>query len=231
MTAQLQLFMILGAVVLLLIIVGGLYDFIVATFGWWNEMFTTRVIGLGETLADKAKLVFKVNTGAAVFGLGYIIGLKYAFIITLGSLAVWWVLVPGMGVIFHDQVLNAWNPELTTAVGAMSPEEIFKYYGKSIGIGGIAMAGIIGIIKSWGIIKSAVSLAAREMKGKGDTTADVPRTQRDISFYRHHPHHIPLLLVRRDGGQPSLRHRRHPARGIDSIPVHHRGSQRHRHCG
>ena len=163
-------------------IVGGLYDFIVATFGWWNEMFTTRVIGLGETLADKAKLVFKVNTGAAVFGLGYIIGLKYAFIITLGSLAVWWVLVPGMGVIFHDQVLNAWNPELTTAVGAMSPEEIFKYYGKSIGIGGIAMAGIIGIIKSWGIIKSAVSLAAREMKGKGDTTADVPRTQRDISF-------------------------------------------------
>ncbi|MFW5617857.1 MAG: OPT/YSL family transporter, partial [Prevotella pectinovora] len=129
-------------------IVGGLYDFIVATFGWWNEMFTTRVIGLGETLADKAKLVFKVNTGAAVFGLGYIIGLKYAFIITLGSLAVWWVLVPGMGVIFHDQVLNAWNPELTTAVGAMSPEEIFKYYGKSIGIGGIAMAGIIGIIKS-----------------------------------------------------------------------------------
>ena len=163
-------------------IVGGLYDFIVATFGWWNEMFTTRVIGLGETLADKAKLVFKVNTGAAVFGLGYIIGLKYAFIITLGSLAVWWVLVPGMGVIFHDQVLNAWNPELTTAVGAMSPEEIFKYYGKSIGIGGIAMAGIIGIIKSWGIIKSAVSLAAREMKGKGDATADVPRTQRDISF-------------------------------------------------
>ena len=163
-------------------IVGGLYDFIVATFGWWNEMFTTRVIGLGETLADKAKLVFKVNTGAAVFGLGYIIGLKYAFIITLGSLAVWWVLVPGMGVIFHDQVLNAWNPELTTAVGAMSPEEIFKYYGKSIGIGGIAMAGVIGIIKSWGIIKSAVGLAAREMKGKGAGAEEVVRTQRDISF-------------------------------------------------
>ena len=163
-------------------IVGGLYDFIVATFGWWNEMFTTRVIGLGETLADKAKLVFKVNTGAAVFGLGYIIGLKYAFIITLGSLAVWWVLVPGMGVIFHDQVLNAWNPELTTAVGAMSPEEIFKYYGKSIGIGGIAMAGIIGIIKSWGIIKSAVGLAAKELKGKSEVDENVKRTQRDISF-------------------------------------------------
>ena len=163
-------------------IVGGLYDFVVATFGWWNENFTTRVIGLGETLADKAKLVFKVNTGAAVFGLGYIVGLKYAFIITLGSLAVWWLLVPGMSLLFHDQVLNAWNPEVVKTVGSMSPEEIFRYYGKSIGIGGIAMAGIIGIIKSWGIIKSAVSLAAREMKGKGAATADVPRTQRDISF-------------------------------------------------
>ena len=113
-------------------IVGGLYDFVVATFGWWNENFTTRVVGFGETLAEKAKLVFKINTGAAVFGLGYIVGLKYAFIITLGSLAVWWVLVPGMSLLFHDQVLNLWNPELTQTVGSMSPEEIFKYYGKSM---------------------------------------------------------------------------------------------------
>ncbi len=163
-------------------IVGGLYDFVVATFGWWNENFTTRVVGFGDMLAEKAKLVFKVNTGAAVFGLGYIVGLKYAFIITLGSLAVWWLLVPGMSLLFHDQVLNAWNPEISQTVGSMSPEQIFKYYGKSIGIGGIAMAGIIGIIKSWGIIKSAVSLAAREMKGKSAATANVPRTQKDISF-------------------------------------------------
>lgn len=163
-------------------LVGGLYDFIVATFGWWNENFTTRVVGLGETLAEKAKLVFKVNTGAAVFGLGYIIGLKYAFIICLGSFAVWWIIVPGMSLIFHDQVLNLWNPEITQTVGAMSAEEIFKNYGKSIGIGGIAMAGIIGIIKSWGIIKSAVSLAASEMKGSSKAAEDTVRTQRDISF-------------------------------------------------
>ena len=163
-------------------LVGGLYDFIVATFGWWNENFTTRVVGFGETLAEKAKLVFKVNTGAAVFGLGYIIGLKYAFIICLGSFAVWWIIVPGMSLIFHDQVLNLWNPEITQTVGAMSAEEIFKNYGKSIGIGGIAMAGIIGIIKSWGIIKSAVSLAASEMKGSSKASEDMVRTQRDISF-------------------------------------------------
>ncbi len=163
-------------------LVGGLYDFIVATFGWWNENFTTRVVGLGETLADKAKLLFKVNTGAAVFGLGYIIGLKYAFIICLGSFAVWWLIVPGISLIFHDQVLNLWNPELTQTVGAMSAEEIFKNYGKSIGIGGIAMAGIIGIIKSWGIIRSAVSLAASEMKGSSKAAGATQRTQRDISF-------------------------------------------------
>ena len=163
-------------------LVGGLYDFIVATFGWWNENFTTRVVGFGETLAEKAKLVFKVNTGAAVFGLGYIIGLKYAFIICLGSFAVWWIIVPGMSLIFHDQVLNLWNPEITQTVGAMSAEEIFKNYGKSIGIGGIAMAGIIGIIKSWGIIKSAVSLAASEMKGSSKAAEETVRTQRDISF-------------------------------------------------
>ena len=163
-------------------LVGGLYDFIVATVGWWNENFTTRVMEWGVMAADKAKLVFKVNTGAAVFGLGYIIGLKYAFIICLGSFAVWWLIVPGMSIVFHDQVLNIWNPEITQTVGAMSAEEIFKYYGKSIGIGGIAMAGIIGIIKSWSIIKGAVSLAANEMKGGAKASADTVRTQRDISF-------------------------------------------------
>ena len=163
-------------------LIGGLYDFIVATFGWWNETVTSRMVSFGETLAEKAKLVFSVNTGAAVLGLGYIIGLKYAFIICLGSLAVWWVIVPLMGLLFHDQVLNMWDPSITDTVGAMSPEAIFKSYGKSIGIGGIAMSGIIGIIKSWGIIKSAVSLAAKEMKGKGGSMEEVQRTQRDLSF-------------------------------------------------
>ena len=163
-------------------LVGGLYDFIVATFGWWNENVTSRMIGFGEKIADKAKLVFKVNTGAAVLGLGYIIGLKYAFIICVGSLTVWWLIVPGMALIFPDTVLNQWDPSITTAVGQMAPEVIFKSYARSIGIGGIAMSGIIGIVKSWGIIKGAVGLAAREMKGKGSGQDEVLRTQRDISF-------------------------------------------------
>lgn len=163
-------------------LVGGLYDFIVASFGWWNENFTSRVVGWGCDLADKAKLVFKVNTGAAVLGLGYIVGLKYALYICFGSLAVWWLIVPGMSILFHDQVLNAWDPSITDTVGVMSPEAIFKSYARSIGIGGIAMAGIIGIIKSWGIIKSAVGLAAKELKGSSTVSTDVKRTQRDLSF-------------------------------------------------
>lgn len=142
-------------------LVGGLYDFIVATFGWWNENVTSRMIPFGEDIAEKAKLVFKNNTGAAVLGLGYIIGFRYALIITLGSLFVWWLVVPGMALLFPDTVLNQWNPAITTAVGDMSPEQIFTSYGKSIGIGAIAMAGIIGIIKSWGVIKSAVGLATQ----------------------------------------------------------------------
>ena len=163
-------------------LVGGLYDFIVATFGWWNENFTSRVAGWGEQLAEQAKLVFKINTGAAVLGLGYIIGFKYALIITLGSLSVWWLIVPGMALLFGGDVLNQWDPSITTAVGDMSPEQIFKAYGKSIGIGGIAMAGIIGIIKSWGIIKGAVGLAAKEMKGGGGAATESQRTERDLPF-------------------------------------------------
>ncbi len=163
-------------------IIGGLYDFTVATFGWWNEQVTSRAVAFGETIAEKAKLVVKLNTGAAVLGLGYIIGLRYAFIICMGSICVWWIIVPAMANIILDTVLNQWDPTITTAVGDMTPEQIFTSYARSIGIGGIAMAGIIGIVKSWGIIKGAVGLAAREMKGKGAADKDVIRTQRDISF-------------------------------------------------
>ena len=162
-------------------LVGGLYDFIVATFGWWNENFTTRVCSLGETLAEKAKVVLKINTGAAVLGLGYIIGLKYAAIICAGSLAVWLLIVPGMNLLFGDQLLNAWNPSITQTISEMAPETIFKEYAKSIGIGGIAMAGVIGIFRSWGIIKSAVGLAAKEMGGK-KADSNVKRTQKDLSM-------------------------------------------------
>lgn len=155
-------------------VVGGIYDFIIATVGWWNESVTSRCVEWGQLLADKTKLVFKINTGAAMLGMGYIVGLKYALIICCGSVAVWWVIIPAMAWLFPDVAVA----EGTTAATA-SAEQIFQY-AKSIGIGGIAMAGIIGIIKSRKIIMGAVGLAAQEMKGKGKGERDVPRTQKDL---------------------------------------------------
>ena len=174
-------------------LVGGLYDFVVSTFGLWNEVFTSRMVAGGEWLAAKAKMVFSLNTGAAVLGLGYIIGLRYTLIICIGSLAVWWLLVPGMALLFGDSVLNMWDPTITTAVGDMSPEQIFKAYGKSIGIGAIAMSGIIGIIKSWDIIKGSISRLSQSTQSTQSNqniqstqniqnTQTTPRTDQDLSF-------------------------------------------------
>lgn len=158
--------------------IGGLYDFFVASFGLWNEHFTSRVTEFGTMVADKAKLVFKINTGAAVLGMGYIVGLKYATIICCGSAVVWWIIVPGISIMFGDlQIPLGANGSISAS--AASAEQIFTY-ARSIGIGAIAMAGIIGIIKSRKIIAGAVSLASREMKRKNQDGKTNPRTQRDI---------------------------------------------------
>jgi putative OPT family oligopeptide transporter len=161
-------------------LIGGIYDFIVSTFGLWAETFTSRVLPFGEAIADKAKLVFKINVGAAVLGLGYIIGLKYAFIISLGSMLVWFVIIPLMNLIFGAQIVDLMNAGLTATVGSMDPETIFRTYARHIGIGGIATAGVIGIIKSSGIIKSAFGLAAKELKGGAGIDKSTIRTQRDL---------------------------------------------------
>ena len=152
-------------------LIGGLYDFVISTFGWWHEQVTTRICDWGVEMADKFKTVMSVNTGAAVLGLGYIIGLKYAAFICAGSFLVWFVIVPVIGMAGGD------------ATAAMTAESIFAAYAKPIGIGGIAMAGIIGIVRQAGIIKSAVGLAAKELGGKKSGATEVTeRTQRDLSM-------------------------------------------------
>ena len=149
--------------------IGGLYDFAVSTFGLWTESLSTRMMGWGEALAAKFKLVFSINTSAAVLGLGYIIGLKYAAVICAGSFFIWWVLLPLLGSI--------------PGMAEVDPQTMFVDYGRNIGIGAIAMAGLIGIVKSWGVIKSAVGLAGKELGGKGKAviTASL-RTEKDLSM-------------------------------------------------
>ena len=164
-------------------LIGGLYDFVVATFGAWSETVTTTVMHWGQVVADKAKLVLKLNTGAAVLGLGYIIGLKYAFVICCGSFLVWLVLIPLMNLIWGGSVIDLMHTGVVDTISQMSADQIFKDYARHIGIGGIATAGIIGIIRSAGVIKSAIGLAAGEFKRKpGETAVAVERTQRDISM-------------------------------------------------
>ena len=150
-------------------LIGGVYDYLVATFGWWAETVTSTASAWGQTLAEKTKLVLSCNTGAALLGLGYIVGLKYAFVIFAGSIFVWWIVIPLMGTYGSEEFM------------AMAPDTIFKDYARLIGIGGIAMAGVIGIVKSWPIICQAVGLAGRELKGNVSTAKEV-RWQTDISM-------------------------------------------------
>ena len=164
-------------------LIGGLYDFIVSTFGLWSDTITTKILPWGSAIAEKAKVLLKVNTGAAVLGLGYIVGLKYAFIICCGSFLVWLVIIPVMNLIWGGQVIDLMNTGITQTIGEMSADQIFKEYARHIGIGGIATAGIIGIVKSFGVIKSALGLAANEFKRKkSDSEAEVIRTQKDLSM-------------------------------------------------
>lgn len=158
-------------------LVGGLYDFLVAAFGAWNENFTSRCTEWGSLIAEKTKLMFSINTSAALLGMGYIIGLKYAAIICMGSATIWWIIVPGIALIFPD--MNIGTDSVITASSA-SPEQLFNY-AKSIGIGGIAMAGIIGVLKSWSVIKSAFSLVGKVFKGSNEHQEE-RRTQRDLSM-------------------------------------------------
>ena len=161
-------------------LVGGVYDFLVSTFGTWADTISTTFMHWGVALADKAKLVVKLNTGAAVLGLGYIVGLKYAFVICCGSFLVWFVIIPLMNLIWGGQVIDLMGTGQALTVSQMSPDQIFSEYARHIGIGGVAVAGIIGIIKSAGVIKSAVGLAVGEFRRKSGPAESVERTQQDI---------------------------------------------------
>lgn len=162
-------------------IIGGVYDFIIATFGWWSEVFTSRVLPYGDMLADKMKVVFRINIGAAVTGLGYIVGLKYSAIICAGSFVSWYLLIPVVAYIGNALAVPI-GANATKLIHDMTAEEIFRAYVRHIGIGGIAMAGIIGIIRSSRIIKSAFSLAFKEIMGAKGAVDGRLRTQKDLAM-------------------------------------------------
>jgi len=145
-------------------LIGGIYDFIATSVGWWSEVVSTRILAVGDALATKAKMVFKMDILSMIFGLGYIIGLKYSAIICAGSFLSWFVMVPLFNEI-GQSLMTPLGATATKLIADMTAEEIFRNYVRHIGIGGIAMAGIIGILRSSKIIKGAFSLAVSEIFG------------------------------------------------------------------
>ncbi len=160
-------------------VIGGIFDFCVATFGIWREVISTRVVPVLATVADRAKLVVKVNAGAAVMGLGYIIGLKYTSIIAAGSFVSWLVLLPAIW--FFGRHIGVPIGDADIPISQMTAEQIFTQYVRHIGIGGIAAAGIMGIIKNSKIIVSAFTLGFKEIFS-GSSTASTERTDVDLKM-------------------------------------------------
>lgn len=166
--AQAKLLLISG-------LIGGVYDFLMSSFQLWAENISSRMFAVGEKLAMEYKFLFKMNAGSILLGTGFLIGLKYSLIICAGSLLSWWFIVPLLGQfgVTADGVL----------MQQLDPELIFSNYVRYIGIGGIAMAGIIGVIKSAGVIKSSFGVVFKASKSKADESqTKVLRTERDISM-------------------------------------------------
>ncbi|MFC2084556.1 OPT family oligopeptide transporter [Bacteroidota bacterium] len=160
-------------------LVGGLYDFMVATFGAWAEVFTSKVVGFGQYLHDKLKLEFRLNISAAILGLGYIVGLKYTAIIAAGSFVAWYVIIPVFAYL-GEFITVPVGANIDVLISEMPVEDIFYNYVRHIGIGGIAMAGLIGIIRSSGIIKTSFVLGFKEIFGSKEGSKSKLRTQIDI---------------------------------------------------
>lgn len=166
--------------------VGGVFDFLVIHLEAFSEVFTTRAIpGLRE-LADKAKMVFKLDVLASVVGLGYIIGPRYSAIICAGSFTSWFLLVPLVAYIGQYVTVPIPPGDPGTLISTMTAEVIFRSYVRHIGIGAIAAAGIMGILRSWRIIARAFTMGFKELGSKKSAAAvaeeSAPRTDRDIKM-------------------------------------------------
>jgi putative OPT family oligopeptide transporter len=165
-------------------LVAATYDFLILSVAAWSEVFTTRFLSFGAKIADKAKLVFKIDTLASVTGLGYIIGLKYASIICAGSFLSWFVIIP-LANFFGVSMPWLFPPQSSgTPIDAMTSEQIFRSYARLVGIGGIACAGIIGIWKSRKIIIQAFVMGYKQLAGGKSSEAKEAtiRTDLDIKF-------------------------------------------------
>jgi len=161
--------------------VGMVVDFLALHFQAWRDTFTTVLIPSFHKLTEEVKAIFVLNTSAAVLGLGYIVGLRYASIIAAGSFLSYYVFVPLLARIgsMVPTPLFAGRPPMA----GLSAEDVFFDYVRYIGIGAIFAAGVLSVLKMTPVIVQAISQVFGEISRarRGGVTA-ASRTDRDLSI-------------------------------------------------
>ena len=166
-----HLMLLSGAVALI-------YDFVLNSLGWWQELLTTT-FHWGQVLADKYKLVFSLDNDAALLGIGYFTGLRYAAIIAAGSFFSWLVCIPVAYYLGGDHTMVVGGETMLLANAPV--DAVFSQYVRHIGIGMLAMSGIIGLLSMSGVVVRVVKRAIADLFSKGSAaTGTLLRTQQDL---------------------------------------------------
>jgi putative OPT family oligopeptide transporter len=159
-------------------LIAGLYDFFVTTFHVWREYLNLQFIPVMRTLADRGRMVFSFDAIAFILGLGYVMGLRSAMVFCAGGILANFVLVPLIW--FLGGHVNMAIYPGTVPVSAMTAAQIYSSYVRFIGVGAIATAGIVGVVKSLRVIAGSFGIALRAFHpSEGDQSV---RTDRDISI-------------------------------------------------
>ncbi len=157
---------------------GALYDGLVTSFHAMSELIRFRSVYVGQLLSQHF-LTLRVLNNAAIVGIGYIVGLRYAAIICAGSFLSYFVLVPmvhGIG-----EPLQTVLAPGTSPIGQMSPDDVFKSYVRIIGVGGIAGAGILGILSSLPSMVRSIGANLKGLKSQDKRKAsEVSRVERSL---------------------------------------------------
>jgi putative OPT family oligopeptide transporter len=154
------------------------YDFFVTTFHVWKEYLDFQFVPVMRSLADKGRMVFKFDAVTFILGLGYVMGLRSAMVFCAGSVLTSFVLVPLIW--YFGSHINAAAYPSAIPIAQMTAAEIVRNYVRFIGVGAIATAGIIGILKSLRVVAGSFGIALRTFR-HGEAAA-TERTDRDISI-------------------------------------------------
>jgi putative OPT family oligopeptide transporter len=170
-----------GKILLLSFGLGMVFDFLVEGTHLWNAgISTTDLLGGVGAQMSGVGLELQVIGLAALFGLGYIIGIKYASIIASGSVLAVLVMVP-LVKLFGSQAGAFSYAGATYDIAAMGPGKIFGSFIKPIGIGAIAISGLIGILRMSKIVVGSITLGFKGLKRGASAEPTPERTQLDMA--------------------------------------------------